>query len=125
MNGGHVTGIIPSSLVESEEVLKSVDECHVVADYHTRKALMFSSSDGIAAFPGGPGTLEELVEQLAWAECGDHEKPIYIVNIGGYWDSLLSMFETIENEFPATQGAAKRYTVVNEPKELIASFLER
>jgi uncharacterized protein (TIGR00730 family) len=92
-SGGHVTGIIPDFLVRREAMLESVQEHIVVEDMHTRKRLMFERADAFLALPGGIGTLEELVEQLTWAQLGRHEKPVVLANIGGYWDPLLAMFE--------------------------------
>jgi uncharacterized protein (TIGR00730 family) len=92
-NGGKVVGIIPEFLVRRESMLETVQEHIVVEDMHTRKRLMFERADGFIALPGGIGTLEELVEQLTWAQLGRHHKPIMIANVGGYWDPLLAMFE--------------------------------
>jgi uncharacterized protein (TIGR00730 family) len=60
---------------------------------HERKRTMFERADAFVALPGGLGTLEELVEQLTWAQLGHHKKPILIANINGYWDPLLRLVE--------------------------------
>src|SRR5256885_6596769 len=65
----------------------------VTPDMHERKRLMFERSDAFVALPGGIGTLEELVEQLTWAQLGRHRKPILIANLKGFWDGLLGLFE--------------------------------
>ncbi len=96
--GGHVTGIIPAFLSEKEHMLRDVDELIVVEDMHQRKKLMFDKSDAFVALPGGIGTLEELVEQLTWAQLGRHTKPIVLVNIGGFWEPLLSLFRHMSEE---------------------------
>ena len=62
-------------------------------DMHSRKRAMFDHADGFVALPGGLGTLEEVVEQLTWAQLGRHKKPILIANIAGYWDPLLTLIE--------------------------------
>ncbi|WP_222877040.1 TIGR00730 family Rossman fold protein [Terrihabitans soli] len=92
-HGGHVTGIIPDFLQNREFMLKEAQEHIVTKDMHERKRLMFEKADAFVALPGGIGTLEELVEQLTWAQLGQHKKPIMIANIGGYWEPLLSMLE--------------------------------
>ena len=69
-HGGHVTGIIPDFLKSRERMLDEIQETIVVEDMHTRKRLMFERSDAFVALPGGIGTLEELVEQLTWAQLG-------------------------------------------------------
>ena len=63
----------------------------VTPDMHERKQLMFEHSDAFVALPGGIGTLEELVEQLTWAQLGRHNKPILLANIDGFWEPLLAL----------------------------------
>ena len=92
-HGGHVTGIIPDFLVNREFLLEEAQEHIVTKDMHERKRLMFEKADAFVALPGGVGTLEELVEQLTWAQLGRHKKPILIANLNGYWEPLLSMLE--------------------------------
>jgi len=92
-NGGHVTAIIPEFLVTRESMLKEAQEHIVTEDMHTRKRLMFERADAFVALPGGIGTLEELVEQLTWAQLGRHRKPILIANLNGYWEPLIAMLE--------------------------------
>ena len=90
-HGGRVTGIIPAFLSEKERMLRDATELIVVDDMHERKKLMFDKSDAFVALPGGIGTLEELVEQLTWAQLGRHAKPIVLVNIDGFWSPLLEL----------------------------------
>jgi uncharacterized protein (TIGR00730 family) len=90
-DGGRVTGIIPAFLSVKERMLRDVTELVVVDDMHQRKKLMFDKSDAFVALPGGIGTLEELVEQLTWAQLGRHTKPIVLVNIDKFWDPFLAL----------------------------------
>ncbi len=92
-HGGEVTGIIPEFLTRRERPRRLPQELIVTADMHERKRTMFERADGFVALPGGLGTLEEVVEQLTWAQLGRHKKPILIANINGYWDPLLSLIE--------------------------------
>ena len=92
-HGGRVTGVIPEFLTGREHVMASAQEVIVTRDMHERKRIMFDRADAFAALPGGIGTLEELVEQITWAQLGRHRKPIAIVNIGKFWDPLLALFE--------------------------------
>ena len=87
--GGHVTGIIPEFLKARERMLEAVQETVVVPDMHTRKRLMFERADAFVALPGGIGTLEELVEQMTWAQLGRHTKPILLLSLDGFWKPLL------------------------------------
>jgi uncharacterized protein (TIGR00730 family) len=90
-NGGDVTGIIPEFLTKKERPRRLAQELIVTRDMHERKQTMFERADGFVALPGGIGTLEELVEQLTWAQLGRHKKPILLANINCYWDPLLSL----------------------------------
>jgi uncharacterized protein (TIGR00730 family) len=92
-HGGHVTGIIPEFLESREHTLRRAQEVIVTPDMHVRKQTMFDKADAFVALPGGIGTLEELVEQLTWAQLGRHKKPILIVNVAGFWDPLCVLLE--------------------------------
>ena len=91
--GGHVTGIIPEFLTDSDVMLREAQEHVVVADMHTRKRLMFERADAFVALPGGIGTLEELVEQMTWVQLAQHAKPVLIADIGGFWQPLLLLLQ--------------------------------
>jgi uncharacterized protein (TIGR00730 family) len=92
-HGGHVTGIIPEFLQHREQTLKRAQEIIVTPDMHVRKQTMFERADAFVALPGGIGTLEELVEQLTWAQLGRHKKPIAILDIKGFWDPLCALLD--------------------------------
>jgi len=96
-HGGTVTGIIPESLVARERALKRVQEMVVTRDMHERKRLMFERSDAFVALPGGIGTLEELVEQLTWAQLAHHKKPIVLCSIDSFWNPLLETFARMKD----------------------------
>jgi uncharacterized protein (TIGR00730 family) len=92
-HGGHVTGIIPEFLQNREQTLKRAQEIVITPDMHVRKQTMFDRADAFVALPGGIGTLEELVEQLTWAQLGRHKKPILILNIKSFWDPLCALLD--------------------------------
>jgi hypothetical protein len=92
-HGGAVTGIIPEFLTAAERPRRLAQELIVTPDMHERKRTMFERADAFVALPGGLGTLEELVEQLTWAQLGRHKKPILIANINGFWDPLLALVD--------------------------------
>jgi uncharacterized protein (TIGR00730 family) len=92
-HGGKVTGIIPEFMTKRERPRPVGQEFIVTRDMHKRKRTMFDRADGFVALPGGIGTLEELVEQITWAQLGRHKKPILIANVKGYWDPLLTLIE--------------------------------
>lgn len=92
-HGGDVVGVIPEFLRARERMFKLAREVVVTQDMHERKRIMFERADAFVALPGGIGTLEELVEQLTWAQLGRHKKPILIVNLKAYWDGLIELFD--------------------------------
>ena len=77
-----------------------VSELIVVETMHERKMIMFERSDAFIALPGGPGTLDELIELLTWRQLGLHERPVHILNLKGYWDPLLALLkQTVDQGF--------------------------
>ncbi len=91
--GGTATGIIPEFLTAKEQPLRLAQEQIITRDMHERKQTMFNRADAFVALPGGIGTLEELIEQMTWAQLGRHKKPILIANINGFWDPLLVLLD--------------------------------
>lgn len=96
--GGTVIGVIPEALVGKEVAGRVVDHraltrLEVVDSMHTRKARMAELSDGFIALPGGFGTFEEFCEILTWGQLGFHVKPMGLLNINGFYDPLLAMFD--------------------------------
>ncbi|CAN5911298.1 TIGR00730 family Rossman fold protein [soil metagenome] len=92
-SGGRVVGVIPEPLSHKEIAHNGLTELHVVSGMHERKALMASMASAFLTLPGGIGTLEEFFEILTWAALGLHNKPIGILNAGGYYDPLLDLLE--------------------------------
>jgi uncharacterized protein (TIGR00730 family) len=96
--GGQVVGVIPEALVERELAHRGVAELLVVRSMHERKAKMAELSDAFIAMPGGFGTFEEFCEIITWAQLGLHRKPCGILNVEGYYDPLLSLFDQAVSE---------------------------
>ncbi len=86
---GEVIGVIPQSLMDKELGHGSVTQLHVVKSMHERKQLMVDLSDGFIALPGGFGTLDELFETLTWLQLSFHDKPVGLLNVGGFFDGLI------------------------------------
>lgn len=118
-NGGRVTGIIPDFLMARESMIEDAQETIVVPDMHTRKQLMFDRADAFVALPGGVGTLEELVEQLTWAQLGRHDKPILILDTGGFWRPLLTLLAHMRGHGFIRPGAEVHYLVAERPGEVL------
>jgi uncharacterized protein (TIGR00730 family) len=91
--GGEVTGVMPQSLVDREIAHTGLTKLHIVHSMHERKQMMASLSDASVALPGGFGTLEEFCEVLTWNQLGIHRKPCGLLNIRGYYDGLLALFD--------------------------------
>jgi uncharacterized protein (TIGR00730 family) len=118
-NGGHVTGIIPDFLKSRERMLDEIQETIVVEDMHTRKRLMFERSDAFVALPGGIGTLEELVEQLTWAQLGQHNKPILLLSVADFWTPLLTLLDHMRAQGFIRAGFDLSYLVTAEASDVV------
>jgi uncharacterized protein (TIGR00730 family) len=86
---------------------------------HERKRLMFERADAFVALPGGVGTLEELVEQMTWAQLGQHRKPIVLANIDGFWTKLLDLLEQMRLEGFIRADSAVHYLIADRADEVI------
>lgn len=93
-SGGRVVGVIPTSLVEREWANHACDELLVVDTMHERKRIMAERSDAFMALPGGIGTFEEFFEVWTWRQLGYHDKPVGLLNMGGYYDAMLSFLNS-------------------------------
>lgn len=92
--GGLVIGVIPKALVEKEWAHNGCTELHVVETMHERKRIMAEHADAFLALPGGIGTLEEFFEAWTWRQLGYHDKPVGLLNMGGYYDNLLAFLNS-------------------------------
>ncbi|KAI5666291.1 hypothetical protein M9H77_16144 [Catharanthus roseus] len=111
--GCHVLGVIPRTLMPREITGETVGEVKAVADMHQRKAEMARHSDAFIALPGGYGTLEELLEVIAWAQLGIHDKPVGLLNVDGYYNALLTFIDKAVEEGFITPNA--RHIIVSAP----------
>ncbi|MQX34925.1 TIGR00730 family Rossman fold protein [Roseospira navarrensis] len=111
--GGHVAGFIPEHLERIEVADKALPELHIVPDMHTRKLGMFERADAFCVLPGGLGTLDETFEIMTWRQLGLHDKPIALLNIGGYWDPLLALVDRIIADGFAGESSRRLFTVVD------------
>lgn len=120
--GGHVIGVIPEALVAKEVAHKGLPDLRVVKSMHERKALMAELSDGFIALPGGFGTYEEFCEILTWAQLGLHKKPFGLLNVAGFYDPLLSLFDHSVTEGFIRQ-AHRDLVMVEESPEILLQRL--
>src|SRR5262244_171843 len=102
--GGKVIGVIPKALEGREAAHRGLTELRVVNTMHEREQLLFDLADAFVAFPGGFGTMEEVIEMITWKQMGIHGKPIVIANIDGYFDPLLAQFErAVQKKYARTE----------------------
>ncbi len=118
-HGGAVTGIIPDFLKSKERMLPDVQENIVVPDMHTRKRLMFEKADAFVALPGGIGTLEELVEQMTWAQLGRHKKPILMLSVLDFYKPLLVLFAHMRQNGFIRPGLELNYLVAEQVADVV------
>ena len=121
-HGGHVIGIIPKFLMEAEHALADVDELVVTKSMHERKLHMYERSDAFVALPGGIGTLEEFVEQMTWNQIGQHDKPLVLANVQGYWDPLIELFDHMLRHAFIRPGLEVRYHVIDDIQHVIPTL---
>ena len=121
-HGGAITGVIPDFLKNRERLFKGVPEIIVTRDMHERKRIMFERADAFVALPGGIGTLEELVEQLTWAQLGRHKKPILLANIKGFWNSLIDVFAHMDRSGFIYDGGQLSYLVVDDVEKIVPAL---
>ena len=121
--GGEVTGVIPRKLRDWELAHTGVAELIVAEDMHERKAIMAQRADAFVALPGGYGTLEELFEAVAWAQLGYHDKPVGLLNAGGYFDHLIAFLDHATREQFLRPHHRQLLQVASDPEMLLDSML--
>ena len=119
---GHVTGVIPETLVEKEVVHRGLSDLRIVHSMHERKAMMAELSDGFVALPGGIGTMEEFFEVLSWAQLGMHRKPCGLLNVADYYQPIVQFLnDAVEQDFLKPKHRAL-LIVEKEPGRLLDRF---
>ena len=122
--GGHVVGVMPKALVEKEWANNDCSELHIVETMHDRKRLMAERADAFLALPGGIGTFEELFEVWTWRQLGYHDKPIGILNVGGYYDQLLGFLgQSVAQQFMG-DWQMKLIQADDNPKRLLEGLVQ-
>jgi uncharacterized protein (TIGR00730 family) len=121
--GGTVVGVIPEFLVDREHMLLRAQERIITRDMHERKRVMFEHADAFVALPGGIGTLEELVEQLTWAQLGRHKKPILALNIESFWDPLRALIDDMRRLDFIRAGLAVDLLIAEDVDEILPKLM--
>jgi len=116
--GGRVVGIMPGFLRSRERLFDEV-ETVVVTSMHERKMMMYDESDVFVVFPGGIGTLEEVVELLSWKRLDLHAKPVIFLNIDGFWDGFFKLVKDTVDAGMTPASFLEAYQVVNSVAEAV------
>jgi len=122
--GGHAIGVIPRALVARELAHRGVQDLRVVSSMHERKALMAELSDSFVAMPGGFGTFEELCEVITWSQLGLHRKRCGLLNVAGFYDPLLRLFDHASSEGFIKRSNLEIVTAHTSPAALVDAVLE-
>jgi uncharacterized protein (TIGR00730 family) len=118
-HGGKVTGVIPSGLDIDEVVHKDLTELVKVPGMHQRKAMMLDLADACIAMPGGIGTMDEIFEAWTWGQLGIHTKPVGLLNVEGYFDSLIEYLSTMVRQGFLSQKHHDRLYISESPSDLL------
>src|SRR5438045_8189372 len=120
--GAEVVGVLPSALAGREIAHQGLTELRVVRSLHERKAVMSALSDAVVALPGGCGTLDELFEAITWGQLGLHEKPIGVLDVAGYFASLLRFLEDATTAGFIGRTTLELLIVRERPDELLSAL---
>ena len=122
-NKGDILGVIPKHLLQIEGINKNHGEIIITDDMHTRKKTMYNNSDAFLCLPGGIGTLEEVSETITWFQLNISRKPIFFLNINGYWNKFRVLIEDIVSEEFASKDLLNYFTFFESLEALIPSLL--
>ena len=120
--GGQVIGVITTGMNTPELAHTRLTRLEVTDTIHQRKARMYALADGYLALPGGYGTLDELFETLTWAQIGEHQKPVGLLNVDGYYDPLLEMLDRAVAEKFLYPEHRDSLVCATEPEQLLAAM---
>ena len=122
-NKGDILGVIPKHLLQIEGINKNHGEIIITDDMHTRKKTMYNNSDAFLCLPGGIGTLEEVSETITWFQLNISRKPIFFLNINGYWDKFRVLVEDIVSTEFASKELLNYFTFFESLEALVPSLL--
>lgn len=120
-----VIGVIPQQLVDAEIAHTGLAEQRVVADMHERKSTMAGLADAFVVLPGGVGTLEEFFEVWTWAQLGIHDKPVGLVDVGGFYQPMRAMVDHMVEEGFLRAASRDALVVHDEPGQVLDVLMQR
>lgn len=121
-SGGDTFGVIPTHLLDREQGKRDLSRLVITETMHERKKVMVMNADAIVVLPGGAGSLDEFFEALTWRQLGLHSKPIFLLNINGYWDALVALTDSIVAQGFAEPSLLDFITVHDRVDDLMASL---
>lgn len=124
VHGAHVTGVIPEMLLAWEHEHESLTQLIITKDMHERKRTMYEMGIAGIVLPGGFGTLDEMFEMLTWNQLSIHDKKIYILNSGGFYDHLIKHMELLADNGFLYDPIWKRINTFDTPLALVAALFE-
>ncbi|GEK43343.1 LOG family protein [Acinetobacter johnsonii] len=121
-HGGEAVGVIPEFMLDYEIAHHQLTELHIVQTMHERKALMAERASAFVALPGGLGTFEEILEVATWGQLNQHQKPMMIYNVNGFYDALIAQLDhAVEEGFLPPQHRAK-VIVCNHAEQIYSAI---
>ena len=120
--GATTLGVIPTHLLQMEVGKRDLSTLIITENMHERKKVMFMNSDAIAVLPGGAGSLDEFFEALTWAQIGLHRKPIFLLDIAGYWQPLIALVDHVVSQGFADATLKGHFTVLPTIAALAAAL---
>jgi uncharacterized protein (TIGR00730 family) len=120
--GGRTFGVIPTHLLDWEVGKRDLDTFIITETMHERKKVMFMNCDAVVVLPGGAGSLDEFFEALTWRQLGLHGKPIYLLNINGFWDPLKVLLDNVVNQGFAEASLLDYVTITDDVAALEANL---
>ncbi len=120
--GAATFGVIPTHLLAKEVGKRDLTTFIVTETMHERKKVMFMNADAIALLPGGAGSLDEIFEVITWAQIGLHRKPIWVIDVDGYWQPLLALMDHVIREGFADASLRDLFTVLDGVDALQAAM---
>lgn len=96
--GARTLGVMPTLLIKREIAKRDLDQLILTETMHERKKVMFMNSDAIVVLPGGGGSLDEFFEVLTWRQLGMHAKPIFLLDVAGYWQPLVALLDHVVDQ---------------------------
>lgn len=121
-HGGEVVGVIPEFILDYEVAHKNLTELHIVTNMHARKAMMAERASAFVALPGGLGTFEEILEIATWGQLNQHQKPMMLYNVNGFYNHMIAQLDhAVQEGFLPPQHRAK--LIVCETEDEIFSAI--